>query len=351
LLIYIAHTVQYVYNINMTNVSIPEASYSNLLKKLKKEIAEGLVRAQRAYDREKVIAYWKIGQSISKHLSKNKDRADYGKKLYKRLSDDLSIGERLLYQISQFYNTYPHFKPSQNLKWSHYRLLTSVKDEGKRTLLETKVSNDNWSKRALEDFIREDKEQDVEPTKPSIKRTKKLSCSKGRLYTYKIFKDDYADNMLIDCGFNTYRESEMASFKGDFVETVKAEDSYKLLKSTATRKHLYTYKAYIKKIIDGDTIWVNIDCGFKTWVKQKIRLRGIDTPEIETKKGIESFKFVCKVLKNLPFIIIKSHGRDKYDRYLMDLYYTKGEENPLVVLEKGAFLNQVLLDKNLAIRV
>ena len=77
-------------------------------------------------------------------------------------------------------------------------------------------------------------------------------------------------------------------------------------------------------------------------------MRGIDTPEIETKKGIESFKFVSKALKNLPFIIIKSHGRDKYDRYLSDIFYLKGEEEPLVVLEKGVFLNQLLLDNKLA---
>ncbi|MCK4993996.1 MAG: hypothetical protein KAS13_02955 [Candidatus Omnitrophica bacterium] len=338
------------YNISMTNVSIPEASYSNLLKHIKKEIAEGLANAQKAYDKEKVIAYWKIGQSISKHLSKNKDRADYGKKLYKRLSGDLGIGERLLYQMSQFYNTYPNLKPTHNLKWSHYRLLTSVKDQEKRNLFESKVSDDNWSKRALENFIKEDKEQDVKPEKPHVKKKGKLSISKGRLYAYKIFKDEYADNMLIDCGFNTYKESEVANFSSEFVETVKTESDYKFIKSTANRKQLYTYKAYIKKIIDGDTMWVNIDCGFKIWAKQKIRLRGIDTPGIETKKGIESFKFVCKALKNLPFIIIKSHGRDKYDRYLSDIFYLKGEEGPLVVLEKGAFLNQVLLDENLAAR-
>ena len=114
--------------------------------------------------------------------------------------------------------------------------------------------------------------------------------------------------------------------------------------------HLYTYKVYIKKIIDGDILWVIIDCGFKIWAKQKIRLRGINAPSIETQKGIESFRFVCKTLKNLPFIIIKSHGRDKYDRYLKDLFYLKGEDDPLAVSEKGLFLNQVLLDEGLAER-
>lgn len=330
----------------MATVSISKNSYSNLLKQLKEEIAQGLVRAQKAYDREKIITYWKIGKSISKHLLKNKDRADYGKKLYKRLSEDLSIGERLLYQMSQFYNAYPKLKPSQNLKWSHYRLLTSVKDEKKRNFLESKASNDNWSKRTLENFLKENIKKEVKFVKSPVKT--KLSVSKGRLYTYKLFKDKYADELLIDCGFNIYKESEMFSFGSNFVETVKTEEDYKFIKSNATKKHLYTYKAYINKIIDGDTLWVNIDCGFKIWVKQKIRLRGINTQSIETKGGVVAKKFLEKEFKGLSFVIIKSHGRDKYDRYLMDLFYLKGEQEPLNVLDKGVFLNQVLLDKGLA---
>ena len=333
----------------MHALPVKNDSYSKLLSELKAEIAEGLERARNAYHREKILTYWKMGQSVSKHLLVNKDRADYGKQLYKRLSQDLEIGERLLYQISQFYNAYPDFKPSQNLKWSHYRLLTSVKDDEQRNVLENKVSEDSWSKRALEDFIKESKQKGAKYSKVKEKKAKKLSVSKGRLYTYRLFKDDFADNVLIDCGFNIYKESETASFKGSFAETIKTEETYKLVKSTATKKHLYTYKAYIKQIIDGDTLWVNVDCGFKIWVKQKIRLRGINAPEITSKKGVEAYKFVCKELKGLPFIIIKSHGRDKYDRYLMDVFYLKGEEDPQAVLNEGVFLNQKLLDENLAI--
>ncbi|MDP8262954.1 MAG: DUF1016 N-terminal domain-containing protein [Candidatus Ancaeobacter aquaticus] len=335
----------------MTTSLVSEAPYSKLLKQLKKEIAEGIVRAQKAYDTEKIAAYWNIGKSISDHLTKNKHRADYGKKLYKSLSRDLSVGERLLYQMSQFYNTYPDFKLSENLKWSHYRLLSSVKDKEKRDLIESKVSTDNLSNRALETFLKENKEEEIPPIKFSGKKKKKLSVSKGRLYTYKIFKDVYTDNFLIDCGFNIYKESDTTNFKGNFAQSVKTKNNYKFVAATTNRRHLYTYKAQIKKIVDGDTIWVNIDCGFKIWVKQKIRLRGIDTPAIETKKGIDASKFVSKTLKDLPFVIIKSHGRDKYGRYLTDIFYSKNEDNPLIVLEKGMFLNQVLLDEGLAKRL
>ena len=43
----------------------------------------------------------------------------------------------------------------------------------------------------------------------------------------------------------------------------------------------YVYKAYVRSVYDGDTITVDIDVGFGiTLTSQKIRLRGIDTPEV-----------------------------------------------------------------------
>jgi len=321
-------------------------SYARLLKQIQQEISEGLSRAQRAYEKEKVIAYWRIGKAISLHLGEHKENAEYGKQLYASLARDLHLGERLLYQISQFYNTYPTLKPSENLKWSHYRLLATIPGREQRSILEHKVSNNNWSPRELDSFIKEDREK----PKPKSPRIKKLSLIKGRLYTYSVFKDDYAENTLVDCGFNIYRESNATNIPSRFVETAKVgSNDYNLVKSNATAKHLYTYKAYVKKIIDGDTIWVIVDCGFKTWVHQKLRLRGIDAPGITTKEGMESYKFVCEQLKGLPFVVIKTHGRDKYDRYLADILYLEGSNDPQEVLRRGVFLNQRLLDNRLAI--
>ena len=51
-------------------------------------------------------------------------------------------------------------------------------------------------------------------------------------------------------------------------------------------KHtLYTYKANVTAVYDGDTCTVDIDLGLHTWVRnEKIRLYGINAPEI---RGIE----------------------------------------------------------------
>ena len=46
---------------------------------------------------------------------------------------------------------------------------------------------------------------------------------------------------------------------------------------------MYEYKVEIVKVIDGDTVDVNIDLGFGVWLhKERVRLYGIDTPESRT---------------------------------------------------------------------
>ena len=47
---------------------------------------------------------------------------------------------------------------------------------------------------------------------------------------------------------------------------------------------MYDYKCEIVRVVDGDTVDVNIDLGFNTWLwKERIRLKGIDTPESRTR--------------------------------------------------------------------
>ena len=57
---------------------------------------------------------------------------------------------------------------------------------------------------------------------------------------------------------------------------------------------MYEYKCKIVKIIDGDTVDVDIDLGFGVWLhKERIRLYGIDTPESRT-RDLEEKKYGLK---------------------------------------------------------
>ena len=54
---------------------------------------------------------------------------------------------------------------------------------------------------------------------------------------------------------------------------------------------MYEYECTIRKIVDGDTIDVDINLGFNTWINnERVRLYGIDTPESRT-RDLEEKKF------------------------------------------------------------
>ena len=44
---------------------------------------------------------------------------------------------------------------------------------------------------------------------------------------------------------------------------------------------MYEYKAIVERVVDGDTIDVIIDLGFKTWKKVRVRMEGINTPPLD----------------------------------------------------------------------
>jgi micrococcal nuclease len=50
---------------------------------------------------------------------------------------------------------------------------------------------------------------------------------------------------------------------------------------------MYTYKAKLIRVVDGDTIDAEIDLGFGVFMRQRVRLYGINTPESRTKDLVE----------------------------------------------------------------
>jgi micrococcal nuclease len=68
---------------------------------------------------------------------------------------------------------------------------------------------------------------------------------------------------------------------------------------------VYRLKA-LAKVVDGDTLDLDLDLGFSLVLRQRVRLYGLDAPEIRSKdpaekaKGLESQAFVRSSLKNLP---------------------------------------------------
>lgn len=326
-------------------------TYQKLLSKLKSILIEGLKKIEE----EKVRTYWRTGQLISNYILQNKERADYGENLFDKLAEDLGIDVSTLQRTVQFYRAFPISAALRKLSWMHYVQLITVKNEQKRKLFAERAAKKEWSYRELSEAVRLDRLKIEEPKEKSVQSTDKLSVTRPRLFTYQVLEPAFIhpieERLVIDLGFKVIIHAEIKGIRlkqDELIESQKSGDAYSFKHSDATKKELYAYKALVERVVDGDTIWLNIDLGFSCWTRQKVRLRGIDCPELDTKKGQEAKEFVEARLKEVDFVLVKTHKSDKYERYLTDVFYLAGEENPQRVLEEGIFLNQELLDLGLA---
>jgi len=110
---------------------------------------------------------------------------------------------------------------------------------------------------------------------------------------------------------------------------------------------MYEYKCKLVRVVDGDTVDVDIDLGFGVWMrKQRIRMYGIDTPESRTSDKVEKVygkaasAFLTK-WTNAVELTLKTFkdGKGKYGRILGEIWYG-GEHN----------INQLLVDNHHAVR-
>ena len=92
---------------------------------------------------------------------------------------------------------------------------------------------------------------------------------------------------------------------------------------------MYEYRCEVVRIIDGDTIRVDVDLGFGIWSRNEtVRLYGIDTPESRTrdleekKYGLAAKQFLTNMLDDSGGIKLKSHGKGKFGRILGELWRT-----------------------------
>jgi micrococcal nuclease len=85
------------------------------------------------------------------------------------------------------------------------------------------------------------------------------------------------------------------------------------------------YVKKVSKIVDGDTIDVDIDLGFDISFSSRVRLAGIDTPESRTKDkmekalGLESKDYLKKAIDEAKTVVIKTekiNSSEKYGRIL-----------------------------------
>ena len=106
----------------------------------------------------------------------------------------------------------------------------------------------------------------------------------------------------------------------------------------------YEVKLPVRKVVDGDTVDLDVDLGFYMTASIRFRLLGVDTPELrggtdDTKKDARIAKeFVESRLGVADRIMIRTQRADSFGRWLCDLDYWVGETKfnlPNEILKAG----------------
>jgi micrococcal nuclease len=110
---------------------------------------------------------------------------------------------------------------------------------------------------------------------------------------------------------------------------------------------MYEYKVKVLRVVDGDTVDVDIDLGFGVWLrKERVRIMGIDTPEsrtrdkVEKKFGLASKAKLKELLKDGAILKteVSKKGEDmkgKFGRILGDFILDDNRKVTEVLIQEG----------------
>ncbi len=115
---------------------------------------------------------------------------------------------------------------------------------------------------------------------------------------------------------------------------------------------MFQYPANIIRWVDGDTVWIDLDLGFRTHLQVDIRLAEINTPEVVnyTLQGIsDQAREFCELMCPPGAAVVVDIGKsDKYGRWLGHIRYLNGSADRQRILLEGKTLNADLIERGLA---
>lgn len=104
--------------------------------------------------------------------------------------------------------------------------------------------------------------------------------------------------------------------------------------------HTYTYRAEYVRAVDGDTVDLNVDLGFRVRKLIRVRILGLDTPELREPNGPEARLYALALLseqgEDFPLRVVTYKDKtDKYGRWLAEIRLADGDDFATVMREAG----------------
>ncbi|MBI4430652.1 MAG: thermonuclease family protein [Candidatus Omnitrophica bacterium] len=324
---------------NLPNVK----TYAALRARVRKILALGWLRIKEI----KLTMDWETGRSLYAHVYQNGGRAAYGKEVILKLAHDLGISDDVLYKAKHIYEAYPISAPARKLTARHYDALARISNKKKRLELEVRAEKDGWTTNELEKKVRAMVKPPIKAGSngKAVSKLNLLEPKKGRIGIFQIV--DKRGGLNIDLGFTAY--VALPDKSGNGKKNLKAGDFIRFSAGKiekvkdAKTADLFTYEAELVRVIDADTYWMKIWLEKPHWLEEKLRLRGLDAPELNTVAGRRAKRSVEALFKKAVAVTITTTKPDKWDRYLSDVFLKMKDA-------KEIFLNNLLLEKGFAVR-
>lgn len=198
-------------------------SYNTLINDLHALVEASRDSAYKAVNSAMLDMYWNIGKRIVEEEQKGDQRAEYGKKLLKTLSDDLTanygkgFSDRNLRYYRKFYIMFPDKEIWNacvpNLTWTHFRALLRVDDEDARIWYMREAYESGWSTRTLDRNIGTQYYYRLlqSPKKDAVISEMKEKTSGLQNKQYELIKSPVVAEFLGFKDEDTYLESDLES--------------------------------------------------------------------------------------------------------------------------------------------
>jgi micrococcal nuclease len=100
----------------------------------------------------------------------------------------------------------------------------------------------------------------------------------------------------------------------------------------------YRYRATVKRVVDGDTVDLIVDVGFRATIQERFRLAGIDAYEMkgeEREKGQKAKIFLRDLIEGREVLIISGKEKGKYGRWVCIIFTVTGLNINDLLVEDG----------------
>jgi micrococcal nuclease len=99
---------------------------------------------------------------------------------------------------------------------------------------------------------------------------------------------------------------------------------------------MWNYAAKVLKVVDADTLDLECDLGFRVKLGIRLRLMGINAPELNTKEGHIAREYVEHICPPGTAVIIRSEKeRKSFDRYVAQVTLPDGTDLAQRIREAG----------------